>query len=103
MTISRRSREAIAILFLLTGAALVLRANVRHPSELTWLDRGVLKLSAPVQAGLTGVGRGAGNLWRGYVYLVDVKRDNDRLAEENRRLQGELSKARLAESRAAKL
>src|SRR4051794_6624746 len=103
MTLSRRARESIAILFLLAFAVLVLRANVRQPSELNWLDRGLLRLSAPVQSGLNRVARGAANLWKGYVYLVDVRKDNVSLAADNRRLAGELAKARLAESRAVKL
>jgi rod shape-determining protein MreC len=79
---------------LLAVPALVLRAQVRAPSELNWLDRGVLRASAPVQNGLTRAAASVGEGWRRYVYLVDVEKDNRALREENARLAGELEQAR---------
>jgi rod shape-determining protein MreC len=103
VTLSRRTREAAAIAALLAVGVLVLRASGKRPSDLNWLDRTVLRASAPVQAGLTSAGRALAGAFRGYVWLVDVKRDNARLADENRRLRAELESARLEGDRAGKL
>ena len=103
MTISRRAREASIIFVLILCAFLVLRANRRDPSSLNWVDRGVLRVSAPVQSAFTRAGRAVAGTWRGYVYLVDVKKENDHLIDENRRLAGELARSKLAEGRVTQL
>lgn len=103
MALPRRAREAMLVIALLLVTVLVLRANQKNPSELNVLDRAVLQLSAPLESAFTAIGRSIAGTWRGYVYLVDVKQENQRLSDENRRLAGELSQARLAEGRVTQL
>jgi rod shape-determining protein MreC len=64
-----------------------LRASMKKPENLTTLDRVILRISAPIQYGASSVARGISNLWGDYVYLVDVKADNQRLAYDNARLR----------------
>ncbi|MET0388436.1 MAG: rod shape-determining protein MreC [Polyangiales bacterium] len=65
----------------------VLRANLLDPSRVTSLDRAILEFSAPIQYGTSQLAQGVSSVLQEYVYLVDVKRDNDRLRAENLRLQ----------------
>src|SRR4051794_18992957 len=103
MTLSRRTREVALVVSLLGVSALVLRANTRKPSQLGLVDRVVLRASAPLQAAVTGAVDGVAGAWRGYVYLVEVKRDNARLLGDNRRLQSEVARARPVAERLSRL
>lgn len=103
MSLARRLREITLVLSLLGISVLVLRANRKQPWDLNWLDRAVLFVTAPVESVLTGSMRSVARAWRDYVWLVDVKRDGERVAAENLRLRGELARARLVEARVADL
>jgi rod shape-determining protein MreC len=65
----------------------VLKSHIRDPKETSELDRWVIRLSAPFQEAAAYVAREISNLWGDYIYLVDVKTDNARLAYENARLE----------------
>ena len=71
----------------------VLRANLKDPSRTNAFDRVILEASAPIQYGTTQFAQGVSALLQEYVYLVDVKRDNDRLRAENAHDDGELPPA----------
>ncbi|GAC1372506.1 MAG: rod shape-determining protein MreC [Polyangiales bacterium] len=79
----RRGRDAVVIVLLLALPFFVLRANVRDPRRLNALDRLVLRLSAPLQYVGSLVGRGISSVVGSYVYLVDVKKDNEGLKHDN--------------------
>lgn len=64
-----------------------LRSHIRDPKGWSELDRTVVRVSEPVQSASAWLARGISNLWGDYVYLVDVKGDNKRLAFENARLE----------------
>ena len=83
-------RDFAFLLALLVIPALFLRANLRDPSRLTWLDRALLQVSGPVQFVAEWTADGTTSLIEDYVYLVDVKNDNDRLRAENDRLRREM-------------
>lgn len=101
--ISRRTREVLVVAGLLAVVGFVLRASTKAPTELNWLDRLVLRGSAPVQ-GVLARGTGwFGEAWRRYVDLVDVKADNRRLVEENGQLRGELQAAKQEARRISEL
>ncbi len=51
------------------------------------MDRAILHVSAPVEMAAAMLARGVGDVWDDYVYLVDVKRDNERLGYDNARLR----------------
>jgi rod shape-determining protein MreC len=106
VTLTRRARELVIVAMLLALPVLFLRANlvsVEASAHLNFIDRAILRVSAPLQAGITGLFRGIGNVWSGYVALVHVNRDNARLLDENARLRGELEASRQAAARAATL
>jgi rod shape-determining protein MreC len=103
MTLTRRARELILVAILLALPVLFLRANLAASDHLNWLDRAILRISAPLQAGITGLARAVGGVWTRYVALVHVKADNARLADENARLRAELVAANSNAARASDL
>src|SRR5262245_13551003 len=56
---------------------------------MNWLDQGLMRLAAPVQFAAAALARGVSNWFGEYVYLVDVKRDNNERSDEVARLRGE--------------
>jgi rod shape-determining protein MreC len=103
MTLTRRARELVVVAILLALPLLFLRANLAAPSHLNPVDRAILRVSAPLQAGLTGLCGGVANVWRRYIALVHLRADNERLADENARLQAELAAVRNGAQRASDL
>ena len=85
----KRYRDIGIVVVLLAVPFFVLRANMKRPENLNALDRAILRVSAPIEFGASSIARGITNLWDDYVYLVDVKQDNQRLAYENARLREE--------------
>jgi rod shape-determining protein MreC len=83
-------RDAAILLALVIIPAVFLRANLRDPSELSWLDRALLQVSGPVQYVAEWAADGVTGVIEDYVYLVDVKNDNDHLRAENDRLRREM-------------
>ncbi|HKP63458.1 MAG TPA: rod shape-determining protein MreC [Polyangiales bacterium] len=86
MHLYRRFRDAALCIVLLALPFFVLRANLKDPSRTNAFDRVILEASAPIQYGTTQFAQGVSAVLQEYVYLVDVKRDNDRLRAENARL-----------------
>jgi rod shape-determining protein MreC len=106
VTLTRRARELVIVATLLAVPVLFLRANLAATSEsshLNVVDRAILRISAPLQAGITVLVRGIGNGWTRYIALVHVKEDNARLTDENARLRVELVAAQNAAARAGEL
>ncbi|MGD8863037.1 MAG: rod shape-determining protein MreC [Myxococcales bacterium] len=87
MNFYRRFRDAAVVVVLLALPFFFLRANLRDPAKTNAIDRVVLQLSAPIQYVATQAAIGVSGIWQDYVYLIEVKRDNDRLREENARLR----------------
>lgn len=103
MTLTRRARELVIVATLLAIPVLFLRANLASSEHLNVVDRAILRVSAPLQAGLTAAVRGIGNLWTKYIALVHVKQDNARLVDENAKLRAELVAAQNAAAREGEL
>lgn len=103
MTLTRRARELVIVAGLLALPLLFLRANLTATEHLNWMDRAILRVSAPLQAGITGLMRGVGNVWTKYIALVHVKADNARLADENAKLRAELVAAKNEAARSGEL
>ena len=87
MSAFKRYRDVGIVIILLAVPFFFLRANMKRPENLNGLDRVVLRISAPIEFAASSLARGVSNLWESYVYLVDVKADNERLAYENARLK----------------
>lgn len=83
----QRYRDAAIVVLLLAVPFFVLKANMKSPESQNTLDRAVLRISAPVEVAAATLARGIGGVWDDYVYLVDVKQDNERLAYDNARLR----------------
>jgi rod shape-determining protein MreC len=101
LTLFKRLRDTFLVVVLLALPFFFLRASIRKPEELNAVDRAMLRIAAPLQFAAAAISRAVSNVVSQYVYLVDVKADNDRLAYENARLratQHELAES-LAENR----
>jgi len=96
MSYFRRFRDAFFALVCLTMPFLVLKAHLAEPEEQSALDSGILNASGPLQWVATEAALAASNVIEDYVYLVDVKRENERLQLENERLRDEARPLRLA-------
>lgn len=94
MNFFRRFRDAFLCAALLGIPFFFLNANLKDPAKTNVLDRLVLKASAPIQYVATQVASGVSSVIEEYVYLVDVKAENERLASENARLREEIRKLR---------
>jgi rod shape-determining protein MreC len=86
----KRYRDIALVIILLAVPFFFLRANIRRPEETSFIDRTVLTLSAPIEYTFSALARGVSSLIAEYVYLVDVKRDNNRLVYKSSRLQAKL-------------
>lgn len=86
----KRYRDVALVIILLAVPFFFLRANIRNPEETSFVDRTLLTLSAPIEYTFSALARGISSLVGEYVYLVDVKRDNNRLAYESSRLQAKV-------------
>jgi len=87
MSTFKRYRDVGIVIILLVVPFFFLRANMKAPSNLNALDRTLLRISAPIEFAASSLARGISNIWESYVYLVDVKADNDRLNYDNARLR----------------
>ena len=90
MTLRRRLVDWILAGLLIAIPTLVLRSSANSGSPST-LDKAVLRITAPLSAGVSWVVEGVGGLWSRYVGLVGVERENRELREENEKLRRELS------------
>ena len=70
--------------------ALVLRASLSRGTPSA-VDEALLRITAPLQAGVSWVVEGLGGMWSRYVALVDVESENRELRDENERLRKELA------------
>src|SRR5688500_20247299 len=62
------------------------------------VDRALMRVAAPIQYVSAALARGISNLVGDYVYLVDVKADNNKLSYENARLQAKVRELHAAEA-----
>jgi rod shape-determining protein MreC len=65
---------------------------MRDPRQVTGADKIIVRLSTPIQYAAATLARQISGIWGDYVYLVDVKEDNARLASQNARLRERVRK-----------
>jgi rod shape-determining protein MreC len=90
MTIRRRLVDWSLTGLLILVPALVLRASLTRGTPST-LDEALLRITAPLEAGVAWVIEGVGGMWSRYVALVDVESENHELRDENERLRKDLA------------
>ncbi len=89
-TFKRKIIDWSATLVLIIIPILVLRASLARGTP-SGFDRALLRITAPLQAGVSWVVEGVGGLWGRYVALVDVETENRELRAENEKLRRELT------------
>jgi rod shape-determining protein MreC len=90
VTIRRRMLDWVLAGILIIVPALVLRASLGRGTP-SGLDEALLRITAPLQAGVSWVVEGVGSVWSRYVALVGVERENRELRADNERLRKELA------------
>ena len=90
MTPLRRYRDTVLVVLLLAVPFFFLRASIRRPEEMNAVDRTVMRVAAPIQYFAAAAARGISGIIGDYVYLVDVKADNNKLSYENARLRNKV-------------
>lgn len=88
----KRYRDTFLVVLLLAVPFFFLRASIRKPEDMTPVDRAIMRVAAPLQYASAALARGVSGMIGDYVYLVDVKEDNNKLAYENARLRSRVSK-----------
>jgi rod shape-determining protein MreC len=94
----RRYRDTVLVILLLAVPFFVLRANIRRPEQVNSIDRAILRVTAPLAYVASAFARQVSSLIGEYVYLVDVKADNNKLAYDNARLRAEVRELRSLEA-----
>ncbi len=89
MNYFRRLRDTAISIALIAIPFFFLRSNLKDSGQLSWLDRLILEVSAPIQHAAVYTARGVSGLLEDYVELVDVRRDNERLRAEAARLRSD--------------
>jgi len=85
----RRLRDAAIAILLLALPFFVLNANLREPGRENFYDGPILELSAPIQSLAASVARAFSDFFDDYVYLIEVREENDRLRSRLARLDQE--------------
>ncbi len=75
----RRNRVLLSSSFFLLCSLALLSVNARHPGQIDPLGRAFLEVMAPFQRATSGFVGHSADLWRAYVGLVGVARENGRL------------------------
>jgi rod shape-determining protein MreC len=90
MTMRRRMVDWALTCFLILLPALVLRASLSRGTPSA-LDEALLRITAPLETGVSWIVEGVGGTWSRYIALVDVEAENRELRDENERLRKTLA------------
>ena len=82
----KRLRDTIIVVLLLSVPFFFLRASIRSPQDMNPVVSALSRIGAPLEYVAAAMARTVSDHVSKYVYLVDVKQDNNRLAYENARL-----------------
>jgi rod shape-determining protein MreC len=66
--------------------------NIKGKPDLNFLEKGILTVAYPVQSLLTSITEKISGVWSSYIGLVNVKKTNSILTEENKGLKTEIGK-----------
>ena len=82
----KRIRDTAIVVLLLSVPFFFLRASIRNPQDMNPVVSALSRVGAPLEYMASAVARFVSSGVSQYVYLVDVKQDNNRLAYDNARL-----------------
>lgn len=99
MVLPRKVRDIVLCVALLGLPLLFLYSNLKPPTEVNPLDRALLRLSAPLQAAVTGAVSGIHRGWRRYVYLIGVEKENEQLRRDTEKQRLAINETRRQLSR----
>ena len=90
MTLRRRLVDWSLTGLLILLPALVLRASLARGTPSA-LDEALLRITAPLETGVSWIIEGIAGTWSRYVALVDVEAENRELRDDNERLRKDLA------------
>ena len=90
MTMRRRLVDWSLTGLLILLPALVLRASLARGTPSV-LDKALLRITAPLEAGVSWIVDGVGSIWSRYVGLVGVEAENRELRADNEKLRKQLA------------
>jgi rod shape-determining protein MreC len=90
MTFRRKLVDWSLTGLLIVLPALVLRASLAR-GEPSVIDKALLRITAPLEAGVSWIVDGIGGAWGRYVALIDIESENRELREDNDRLRKQLA------------
>jgi rod shape-determining protein MreC len=90
MTLRRRLVDWSLTGLLILLPALVLRASLSRGTPSA-LDQALLRITAPLETGVSWLVEGIGGTWSRYVALVDIEAENRELRADNERLRKDLA------------
>ena len=94
----KRLRDTIVVVLLLSVPFFFLRASIRNPQDMNPVVSALSRIGAPLEYVAAAMARTVSNHVSKYVYLVDVKQDNNRLAYENARLSARVRELEQAQA-----
>jgi rod shape-determining protein MreC len=80
-------KRLFVLLILFLGALLLYSYNLRTKPDTNLFERSILLLTEPLSQAVTATTRAGISIWDDYVTLVGVKKENDALREELKRLE----------------
>lgn len=90
MTMRRKLVDWILTGLLILLPALVLKTSLSRGTPSA-LDEAVLRITAPLETGVSWIVEGIGGVWSRYVAVVGVESENRELREENEKLRKQLA------------
>lgn len=96
-------RDLAICMALLIVPFFFLSAHLKDPSKASLLDKILLQVSSPVQYAASWTADAASAIVEDYVYLVDVRNENERLLADNDRLREHVRQLRFDAQRSNQL
>ncbi len=86
----RRYRFLWLAIILLLATVILYSYNLRQKTATTFFERAVLTFAAPFQTSIDGIVDSTTGIWGNYLWLVDARKRNLELEQENRQMQSQL-------------
>ncbi|MBW1981447.1 MAG: rod shape-determining protein MreC [Deltaproteobacteria bacterium] len=97
MAVTRQLRKIFFPILIFFIALSLLSVRLHSKEGLSFVERLVVTVTAPVQKAVHVVVSTIGDVWRGYFYLVGLQKDNEELRQRLAELKAELNRLQEAE------